>query len=131
MTSMSEHPSTPAGISVRTLALAIALTAVLTGAGAWLWLRPVSDPTTAADTHADELPSGVVELPVDAMKNAGLAIAEVTARRLPTTIDVTGNIAQVKVELDYPSVKFTDHFSMVETKGTWLIVNKTYYAERK
>jgi cobalt-zinc-cadmium efflux system membrane fusion protein len=89
---MSEHPSTPAVISVRTLALAIALTAVLTGAGAWLWLRPVSDPTTAADIHADELPSGVVELPVDAMKNAGLAIAEVTARRLPTTIDVTGTV---------------------------------------
>lgn len=93
MTSMSEHPSTPAGISVRTLAVAIALTAVLTGAGAWLWLRPGSDATTAADTHADELPSGVVELPVDAMKNAGLAIAEVTARRLPTTIDVTGTVA--------------------------------------
>lgn len=92
MTSLTEHPSTPAGISVRTLALAMALTAVLTGAGAWLWLRPVSDPTTAADTHADELPPGVVELPVDAMKNAGLAIAEVTARQLPTTIDVTGTV---------------------------------------
>ncbi len=93
MTSMSEQASTPAGISVRTLVLAMAVTAALTGAGAWLVLRPAaSDAETATDTHADELPPGVVELRVDAMKNAGLVTTEVTARRLPTTIDVTGTV---------------------------------------
>ena len=44
---------------------------------------------------------------------------------------MTGDAAQARIELDYPTVKFTDYFSMVETKGTWLIVNKTYYADRK
>ena len=93
MTSMSEQASTPAGISVRTLVLAMAVTAALTSAGAWLVLRPAaSDAETATDTHADELPPGVVELRVDAMKNAGLVTTEVTARRLPTTIDVTGTV---------------------------------------
>lgn len=92
MTTMSDHSPIPAGISVRTLLLAVGVTAVLTGTGAWLWLRPPTDSTAAADEHADELPAGVVELPADAMKNAGLVIAEVTARRLPTTIDVTGSV---------------------------------------
>jgi len=79
---MSEQASTPAGISVRTLVLAMAVTAALTSAGAWLVLRPAaSDAETATDTHADELPPGVVELRVDAMKNAGLVTTEVTARR--------------------------------------------------
>jgi hypothetical protein len=59
------------------------------------------------------------------------AADEAQRKRRILSIDITGNIAEVKVELDYPTVKFTDYFSMVETKGTWLIVNKTYYADRK
>jgi cobalt-zinc-cadmium efflux system membrane fusion protein len=92
MTPMNEHTPPSASISVRTLVLAMAVTAVLTGAGAWLWLRPASDASAPAEEHADELPAGVVELPADAMKNAQLVIVEVASRHLPTTIDVTGSV---------------------------------------
>jgi cobalt-zinc-cadmium efflux system membrane fusion protein len=92
MTPMNEQTPPSAGISVRTLVLAMAVTAVLTGAGAWLWLRPASDASAPAEEHADDLPAGVVELPADAMKNAQLVIVEVASRHLPTTIDVTGSV---------------------------------------
>jgi hypothetical protein len=59
------------------------------------------------------------------------AADEAQRKRRIVSIDITGNIAMVKVELDYPTVKFTDIFSMVESKGQWWIVNKTYYADRK
>jgi len=59
------------------------------------------------------------------------AADEAQRRRRIVSIDVTGTIATVKVELDYPSAKFTDYFSMVEDKGQWWIVNKTYHVERK
>lgn len=59
------------------------------------------------------------------------AADEAQRKRRIVSIDVAGNIAMVKVELDYPAVKFTDIFSMVESKGQWWIVNKTYYADRK
>ena len=59
------------------------------------------------------------------------AADEAQRKRRIVSVDITGNIAMVKVELDYPAVKFTDIFSMVESKGQWWIVNKTYYADRK
>lgn len=59
------------------------------------------------------------------------AADEAQRKRRIVSIDITGNIALVKVELDYPAVTFTDIFSMVESKGQWWIVNKTYYADRK
>jgi hypothetical protein len=59
------------------------------------------------------------------------AADEAKRKRRIVSIDIAGNIAMVKVELDYPTVTFTDVFSMVESKGQWWIVNKTYYADRK
>jgi hypothetical protein len=56
---------------------------------------------------------------------------EAQRKRRIVSIDVTGNTAVVKVELDYPTAKFTDYFSMVEQKGQWWIVNKTYHVQRK
>lgn len=56
---------------------------------------------------------------------------EALRRRRIVSIDITGNTAMVKVVLDYPATTFTDYFSMVETNGTWLIVNKTYVSARK
>lgn len=59
------------------------------------------------------------------------AADEAQRRRRIASVDITGNTAMVKVVLDYPATTFTDYFSMVETNGTWLIVNKTYVAARK
>jgi hypothetical protein len=92
MNGMTDSSPNPAGISVRTLVLAIGLTAALTGGGAWLWLRPATDRAPATAEHADDLPPGIVELPAEAVKNAGLIVHEATTRRLPTTIDVTGAV---------------------------------------
>ena len=46
-------------------------------------------------------------------------------------IDITGNMAVVKVELDYPSALITDYFSMLKIDGEWKIINKIFYVEPK
>ena len=92
MNAMTDHTAPPAGVTVRALLLAIGVTALLTGAGVWLWLRPASDAAPATEAHADDLPPGVVELSPEAIKNAGLATTAVTSRPLPTTIDMTGAV---------------------------------------
>ena len=80
------------GVSVRVLLAAIGATAALSGAGAWLMLRPSADIPAAADEHENEPPAGVVELTPEAQRNAALGLVTLEARRLPTTIDVTGTV---------------------------------------
>ena len=92
MNSMTDQGPPPSGVSVRTLLLAIGVTALLTGVGAWIWLRPASDTPPDTEAHADSLPPGVVELSPEAIKNAGLTIVDVASRQLPTNIDATGSV---------------------------------------
>lgn len=42
------------------------------------------------------------------------------------SIDMTGNIAVVKVEDLYQGLQFTDYLSLMKIDDNWLIVNKTY-----
>jgi hypothetical protein len=56
---------------------------------------------------------------------------EAQRKRRIESIDITGNAAMVKVELDYPNVHFIDYMSMLKIDGEWKIVNKTFYAEPK
>lgn len=56
---------------------------------------------------------------------------EAQRKRRIASIDISGNAAIVKVELDYPNVNFTDYMSMLKIDGEWKIVNKTFYAEPK
>ena len=92
MNSLAEPTAPPSGVSIRTLLMAIGVTALLTGVGAWIWLRPASDAPSETEAHADNLPAGVVELSPEAIKNAGLTAVDVASRQLPTTIDVTGSV---------------------------------------
>lgn len=92
MNAMTDHTAPATGVSVRTLLFAIGVTALMTGGGAWLSLRPASDAAPTTETHSDELPPGMVELTREAMTNSGLAMAEVVSRQLPTTIDMTGAV---------------------------------------
>ena len=46
-------------------------------------------------------------------------------------IDITGNAAVVKVELDYPNAFITDYMSMLKINGRWQIVNKTFTFDPK
>ncbi|HEY1679515.1 MAG TPA: nuclear transport factor 2 family protein [Candidatus Sulfotelmatobacter sp.] len=46
-------------------------------------------------------------------------------------LDVTGTIASVKVEEDYPTSHYTDYVSLLKLNGEWKIVNKVFYARKK
>ncbi|MGH7720065.1 MAG: nuclear transport factor 2 family protein, partial [Gemmatimonadaceae bacterium] len=56
---------------------------------------------------------------------------EAQRKRRIASVDITGNAAVAKVELDYPSVRFTDYMSLLKIDGQWKIVNKTFYAQPK
>ena len=56
---------------------------------------------------------------------------EAQRKRRIDSIDITGNVAVVKVVLEYPTVTFTDYMSMLKIEGEWKIVNKTFYAQPK
>ncbi len=47
------------------------------------------------------------------------------------SIDVSGNAANAKIILDYPTVKFVDYMTLLKIDGEWKIVSKVFYAERK
>ena len=52
-------------------------------------------------------------------------------RRKITMVDIAGNAAVARIELDYPDVKFTDYMSLLKIDGRWQIVNKIFYADRR
>ena len=52
-------------------------------------------------------------------------------KRSIESIDVVGNAAIAKVILDYPTVKFTDYFTLLKIEGEWKIINKSFHAEPK
>ena len=56
---------------------------------------------------------------------------EAQRKRRIVSVDVTGDAAMAKVELDYPSVFFTDYFNLLKVDGKWMIVNKTFHAQPK
>ena len=56
---------------------------------------------------------------------------EAQRERRIVSIDVSGNAAMVKVELDYPGALIHDYMSMLKIDGTWMIVNKTFVVHPK
>ena len=46
-------------------------------------------------------------------------------------VEVTRDIASVKVVEEYPQSRYIDYLSLVKVDGAWRIVNKVYTAERK
>ena len=52
---------------------------------------------------------------------------EADRHRRIVNIDVSGNAAVVKVELDYPGALIYDYMSMLKVDGEWKIVNKTFH----
>jgi hypothetical protein len=51
---------------------------------------------------------------------------EADRKRRIVMVDVTGDAAIAKVELDYPSALITDYFSMLKVEGEWKIINKIF-----
>jgi hypothetical protein len=46
-------------------------------------------------------------------------------------LEVTRDIASVKVVEDYPGSRYIDYISLVRFDGHWMIVNKIYTAEKR
>jgi hypothetical protein len=59
------------------------------------------------------------------------AADEAQRKRRIVSVDVTGDAAQAKVELDYPTALVTDYFNLLKVDGKWMIVNKTFHANPK
>ena len=45
------------------------------------------------------------------------------------SIDVTGNVASVKVRARYLGKRFTDHLLLIRDGGRWQILNKVWHAD--
>lgn len=58
------------------------------------------------------------------------AADEAKRKRRIVMVDVTGDAAVAKIELDYPGVLFTDYMSLLKVDGEWKIVAKIFHVER-
>lgn len=54
------------------------------------------------------------------------AADEAQRRRRILMVDVTGDVAVAKAELDYPDVRLIDYFALVRAGGEWKIVSKLF-----
>jgi hypothetical protein len=54
------------------------------------------------------------------------AADEAQRRRRILAVDVTGDVAAAKAELDYPDVRLVDYFILVRAGGEWKIVSKAF-----
>jgi len=54
------------------------------------------------------------------------AADEAQRRRRILAVDVTGDVAIAKAELDYPEVRLVDYFILVRAGGDWRIVSKAF-----
>lgn len=43
------------------------------------------------------------------------------------SVDIAGDAAVAKVELDYPDVHFIDYLALLKVDGSWTIVNKIFH----
>jgi hypothetical protein len=59
------------------------------------------------------------------------AADEAQRKRRIVSIDVSGDAAVAKVELDYPKVFFVDYLSLLRIDGEWKIAQKTYTGTSK
>jgi putative lumazine-binding protein len=56
----------------------------------------------------------------------GPAADEAQRQRRILAVDVTGDVAVAKAELDYPNVRLVDYFILVRAGGDWKIVSKAF-----
>lgn len=56
---------------------------------------------------------------------------EALRKRRIVSLDVVGDAAYAKLELDYPKVRFTDYMVLLNLGGEWKIMSKVYNAEPK
>ncbi|MGH7711876.1 MAG: nuclear transport factor 2 family protein [Gemmatimonadaceae bacterium] len=59
------------------------------------------------------------------------AADEAQRKRRIVNVDVTGDAAVAKVELDYPNALLTDYFTLLKVDGKWMIMNKIFNTQPK
>ena len=52
---------------------------------------------------------------------------EAKRKRRVVNVDVTGDAAVAKVELDYPDTRITDYFALLKVGNDWKIVHKWFH----
>ncbi len=57
------------------------------------------------------------------------AADEAQRKRRIVNLDIVGNTATAKIELDYPNALITDYMALMKIDGEWKIVNKIFYVE--
>ena len=55
------------------------------------------------------------------------AADESRRRRKIISIDIAGDAAVAKVDLDYPDVHFIDYLALLRVDGSWVIINKVFH----
>ncbi|MEM7051589.1 MAG: nuclear transport factor 2 family protein [Acidobacteriota bacterium] len=55
---------------------------------------------------------------------------EADRKRRIVFVDVTGEAAVAKIELDYPGVLITDYMSLLKIDGEWRIISKIFSSKR-
>lgn len=56
---------------------------------------------------------------------------EAQRKRRIVSVDVVGDAAYAKIDLDYPKVHFTDYMTLLKVDGEWKIMSKVYDTETK
>lgn len=51
---------------------------------------------------------------------------EADRKRRVVSVDITGDVAVAKIELDYPRVFITDYMTLIRVGDEWKIINKTF-----
>lgn len=54
---------------------------------------------------------------------------EAERRRRITMVDVTGDAAVARIELDYPRARIVDYMSLLNIDGEWRIMNKIFHLD--
>ncbi len=56
----------------------------------------------------------------------GPADDEADRQRRIASLDITGDVATARLELDYPNVFITDYMTLIRVGGEWKIIHKAY-----
>ena len=54
---------------------------------------------------------------------------EAQRKRRIVSLDVVGDAASAKIDLDYPKVHFVDYMTLLKVDGEWKIMSKVYQAQ--
>ena len=63
--------------------------------------------------------------------NGRPAADEAQRVRRIVAIDIVGNAASAKIELDYPNTLLTDYMQLLKVEGDWKIVHKIFHSAPK